>query len=139
MRFTQPVTLRLRNPDSFPFPVNDTSSSIEDVVHAVTLPFKDIYAYLEPEDTREELEPGESPEGWAQLSALVARSLLPVMPSLPTTERQPALEVLDDDRTLMRFPAMHVRPRTRHRLHRLLLALAPEFAGTAVQLGFRGS
>jgi hypothetical protein len=120
-----------------PILVNDTSSNFEDVVLELTLPLKDIYVYLEPEDARAELEPPESPEGWAQLSALVARSVLPAMPSLPTTEPQPALEVLDDDRTLIRFPAMHVRPRTRHRLHRLLLALPPEFAGTAVELSWR--
>jgi hypothetical protein len=116
--------------------VNETASNFDDVVLELTLPFSADKAFATYGEADARLCPPEPPRMWGSLSSVA----LPNMPAirLPFVER-PEVESLDHDHVLVRYPAIHVRPRSRHRLDRLLLALPPDLAGMRVDVAWRAT
>jgi hypothetical protein len=65
-------------------------------------------------------------------------SLTPHMPVIPGLRAaEPELGQPDAGSTLVRFPPLHVRPHTPHRLQRLLLALPPTVADSTLPVRWR--
>jgi hypothetical protein len=116
--------------------VNDSPSNFDDVVLEIIFPLSADYIYARRRDAKEYLEPPESPRAWSGSRYDVADVLYPVVPQ-GLRDPVPELETRGDDETLVRFPKVDVRPRTRHPLERLLLALPPELAGKTLELSWR--
>jgi hypothetical protein len=116
--------------------INDTASNFEDVVLELIFPFSADQAFATVGDAAAELGPPDPPRTWGSLSSLIAPNIPPIR--LPFVQR-PEVEVLDDDHVLVRYPAIHARPRSRHRLDRLLLALPPDLAGMTVDVAWRAT
>ena len=114
--------------------VNDSAENFEDVVLEVKLPVELNCVYTRPREAAARLHPPERPQPFGQwlLSHIATPPVIPV-----TRAPEPELEQTDKDLTLVRFPPLHVRPHTRHRLQRVLLALPPTLAGTTLTVGWR--
>jgi hypothetical protein len=120
-----------------PVVVNETEENFEDVVVELTLPFNRNSVYVRPHEAGSRLNPPERPDDWGR--GLLGRLSLPqIAPALPRPP-EPDIEMVEQTVTLVRFPALHVRPHTRHRLQRLLLALPPALAGRNVSVGWRAT
>ena len=117
--------------------VNATEHNFEDVVVELTLPIDGRLVYLRPRQAAVRLRRPEAPDGWGQ-GLMRSLGSVPVVPRLPT-EPEPEVEELEKGATLVRFPPLHVRPHTRHRLPRLLLAPFPGLAGTTLTIHWRAT
>jgi hypothetical protein len=116
--------------------LNDTPSNFEDVVLELTFPlaFDRVFATVGGADAR--LAPPERPRVWGSFRSLVMPRITPV--GLPGAQR-PEVEAVDTHQVVVRYPAIHARPRSRHRLDRLLLALPPDLAGTTMEVYWRAT
>lgn len=115
--------------------VNDTAENYEDVVLELTLPVALDCVYTRPREAANRLDPPERPTAYGRglLASITPR--LPVIPGLRSPE--PELEASAAGSTLVRFPPLHVRPHTPHRLQRLLLALPPTVAEATLPVRWR--
>ena len=115
---------------------NETPSNFEDVVLELNFPLASdrVFASLGEVNTR--LASPEPPRVWGTMRSLVMPEIAPVR--LPLVHR-PELEAIDEHHVLVRYPAIHARPRSRHRLDRLLLALPPDLAGTTMDVDWRAT
>lgn len=107
--------------------VNDTDHNFEEAVLELTLPFEANWVYTAPGDAAHALNPPKPPEGWGQ--GLLAAIRKPVVLPRVGADTKPELEALSNGAILARFPPIHVRPHTPHRLAPLFLALPPALAG----------
>jgi len=116
--------------------LNDTPSNFEDVVLELTFPLASdrVFATVGEADAR--LAPPDPPRVWGSFSSLVMPAITPVRSPLA---QRPEVEALDKHHVLVRYPAIHARPRSRHRLDRLLLALPPDLAGTTMDVAWRAT
>jgi hypothetical protein len=116
--------------------VNDSASNFEEVVLELMFPFSADQVFATASDARAHLAPPDAPRTWGSLRSLVPATMPPMrLPFVP----RPEVEALDGDRVLVRYPGIHARPRSRHRLDGLLLALPPEFADTTVDVAWRAT
>ena len=103
--------------------VNDTAENYEDVVLELTLPVALDCVYTHPREAANRLDPPERPTGYGRGLLASVTPHMPIIPGLRSPE--PELEEPEAGSTLVRFPPLHVRPHTPHRLQRLLLAPPP--------------
>ena len=116
--------------------VNDSASNFEEVVLELMFPFSADQVFAASSDARAHLAPPDAPRPWGSLSSLMPATMPPIrLPFVP----RPEVEALDGDRVLVRYPGIHARPRSRHRLDGTLLALPPDFAGTTVEVAWRAT
>ncbi len=116
--------------------VNDTDNNFEDVVLELTLPFDSRRVYARPRQAAARLKPPEAPDGWGKGLMSSLSRIQPVVARL-SPPPEPEFEEPEKGVTLVRFPAVHVRPHTPHRLKPLLLALPPNLAGTTLPVRWR--
>ncbi len=116
--------------------VNDTAENYEDVVLELTLPVAVDCVYARPREAANRLDPPKRPTAYGRaLFASIRPAHMPIIPGLRSPE--PELEEPEAGSTLVRFPPLHVRPHTPHRLQRLLLALPPTVADTSLPVRWR--
>ncbi len=115
--------------------VNDTAENYEDVVLELALPVALDCVYTRPREAANRLGRPERPVAYGRglLASITPR--MPVIPGLRPPE--PELEAPEACSTLVRFPPLHVRPHTPHRLQRLLLALPPTVADATLPVRWR--
>lgn len=115
--------------------VNDSAENYEDVVLELTLPVALNSVYTRAREAAGRLDPPERPVPYGRGLLASITPHVPIIPALRSPE--PELEQPDAGFTLARFPPLHVRPHTSHRLQRLLLALPPALIGTTVAVTWR--
>jgi hypothetical protein len=113
---------------------NDTPTNFEDVVLELTFPLASNQVFATVGEVDACLAPPEPPRVWGSMSSLVMAGITPVRS--PFVQR-PEVEPIDEHHVLVRYPAIHARPRSRHRLDRLLLALPPDLAGITIDVTWR--
>jgi hypothetical protein len=113
---------------------NETDDNFEDVVLEVTLPLPRARVHLSASGAKEALRPPEEPAKWG--SGRIAS-----IPIKTTSDSPTGAEVVvhGEAETLIRFPPMRARPRTRHRLPAVLLVLPPDMAGETLEARWRAT
>jgi Putative DNA-binding domain len=115
--------------------VNNTSDdNFEDVVVEVNLPLAPARVSADPTEAVAQLAPPEEPRRWGAFPA----------PKIPpgvfaANDSGGTVIVSDGDGARVRFPSLHVYPRTRHPLPPLTLALGPELAGAILAASWRAT
>lgn len=117
--------------------VNETDENFEDVVVELTLPFSRTWVYTGRYEANARLKPPEPPDEWGK-GLLVSLTRAPITPLKAGHPPEPEVEE-NDKLTLVRFPPLHVRPHTSHRLQALLLALPPALAGEHLPVRWRAT
>ncbi len=138
--FTVVAVHQVENEESelVPVIVNDTDENYEDVVVELTLPFSSLCVYTGRYEADSRLNLPERPDEWGK--GLLGRlSMPPIAPVRINRPPDPEVEAKEKYATLVRFPPLHVRPRTTHRLQRLLLALPPILAGKSMPVSWRAT
>jgi len=115
--------------------VNESDENFVDVVLEVTLPFPRARVHMSDSDAEEWLKPPTEPPKWgtgrwARLPRVAAAA-----PASPST----AVIGQCEGSTLVRFAPIQVRPRTRHTMPEVLLALPPELAGRRLEVTWRAT
>jgi Putative DNA-binding domain len=109
---------------------NGTDENFEDVVVEVEVPLPSSCVGTSPGEVVEALSVGPLVE-WAENPiAKIDRSIFGAAPDAEISS-------ISDERTKVRFPPLHVYPQTSHALEELTLALAPEWAGSDLEIEWR--
>lgn len=122
------------NPSAVVFAiVNDTDENYEDVVLELRLPVSRAMLHRSAGAARQTLKPPREPAPWGSSYEALLSDINPDVPGGDAV----VLEKVGDLLTFVRFPPIHVRPRTRHDMPELLFALPPAYAGQEVPVGWR--
>ena len=117
---------------------NGTARNYEDVVLELTFPVAADRVFATPNEPRRRLGLPESPPTWGSLNPIdIAALSPPVINPAAALIKRPEVEALDSARALVRYPGIHVRPRSSHRLDRVQVALNPALAGESAEVGWR--
>jgi len=118
--------------------VNDTARNYEDVVLELTVPVAADRVFATPNEPRRRLGLPESPPTWGSLNPIDMAALSPpIINPAAALIRRPEVEAVGSTHALVRYPGIHVRPRSSHRLDRIHLALNPALAGTSAEVAWR--
>jgi len=115
--------------------INETDDNFEDVVLEVTLPLARTRVHLGLTDAEETLRPPEEPPNWG--SGRIAS--IPVVRAASMESMHAELVERGEAETLIRFFPMRTRPQTRHKMPEVMLVLAPELAGQAIEAAWRAT
>ena len=112
--------------------VNESDDNFHDVTLEVTLPLPRAQVHLSASDAEEWLKPPTEPPKWG--SGRFGRVGFRTIAS-------PLAELVEqgDTSTLIRFSPILVRPRTRHAMPEVLLALPPDLAGQTLEATWRAT
>ncbi len=114
--------------------VNESDSNFEDVVVELTLPLDPTWVYTRP-GAAGRLRPRRPARWGASFTASLISTPLDIRS--PHAPAEPEIERVDRFVSLVRFPPLNVRPHTRHRLERLLVALPPALSGQTLPVLWR--
>ncbi len=115
--------------------VNTGADNYDDVVVELTLPVPESWVYIEPEDAQR-YRP-ERPETYAGRALFVPELSVKHAAFAGMSSPRPQRERIDDKRTLIRFPPMHIRPHTPHPTDAVSLLVSPDAAATTIDVEWR--
>jgi hypothetical protein len=105
--------------------VNDSDENFRSVEVEVTLPFEAALVFQVAEQLQEKMKLVEPPPSWGQQQAHLLRSIHPST----IVVGGPTIEEVDAEHTRVTFSPVHVRPRRRHQVGSVVIAVTPDLAG----------
>lgn len=124
----------LNDPQNLTFTVaNGTDENFQAVQLEVTIPLPPMFVLPTAEATHKRANLRDPPSPWGKQHYHLRGSL-----SLADiTVGAPDIEAVAEKRALVRFPPIHVRPKSRHDAGSVVLALMPEMAGKQLPVTWR--
>lgn len=129
------VEAAMADPQTVTFSVtNESDENFEAVQLEVEIPLPAGFVLTSTHGLHRKAGVAEPPARWGQqMSALMTMDVSAASIAGASVE----IESLSDDRTLVRFPALHVRPRSRHVVGKVVLVLWPVHAGETLDVPWR--